>query len=261
VQENTSITLTFDPWSDSGSDASSLIKESGWMVLTISEDNVSSMQYYNLTQLFGMWTQSITLPHKRTTPGVVLFEARLYVGASKTPVVTNQTTISWLMAPNVMASPPELGSDREARVVVSSLIHPPGSPAAGQPIAGIPVRFEIISGAGSLEPAAIVAGESDRQQPQRGAGASLTVASGLNGWAEARLLNPTGALGQTAVGVVLEFGPGAGNVDLGRITSVTWTAPGAAIAVIGPQFTLVSGSGLRFVGAAGCEGQGSIEPL
>lgn len=247
LQENNTITLNVNPMSDSGSDE---LKESCWMVLTISEDNVSSTQLYNLTQLYSMGTKSITLPHKRMTPGVTLFEAHLYVGASKTPVVTNSTTISWLMAPNVMASPATLGSDQQARVTVASLVHPPGSPVAGQPIVGIPVRFEMISVEGSLEPATIVAGEPIRRQ-QRAASASLTVLSDLDGQAVARLLNPTGALGQTAVGVVFEFGPGAGNVHLGKMTSVTWTAPGAGIAVIGPEFTLVSWPGLRFVGAAG----------
>jgi len=239
-QENTSITLNFIPIYDSGVNGSSGSNGTGRLVVTIYEDEANRTQTYNVTDTSG--SHSFTLPYKRATPGVVLFEARLFVGAVGSAVATNRITVNWLATPEFTAIPPTLNTNEEATIVVTPFLYPPGSDVEDEPISGLLVRFEILSGGGSLMTAR-VEGSNSMQQPSRAT--PLLVPTNSDGEALAKLINPGSNASTTVVGISLELGPGVGRLDLGWRTNVTWTvepASEATIAITGPEFTLVRGT-------------------
>lgn len=243
MQENTSVTLNFIPTYASGTNGSTGGNGTGRLVVTIFKDAATETQTYNVTNTSG--SQSFALPYRRGTPGVVRFEARLFVGAVATPVATNRITVNWLATPEYTALPPILSTNQEATLLVTPFLYPPGSDVEDEPISGILVRFEILSGGGSLKTAGFK-GAGDTQPPSRAT--PLLVPTNSDGEALAKLINPGGNASTTVVGISLELGPGAGRLDLGWTTRVTWTvkpASNATIAITGPEFTLVSGEVLH----------------
>lgn len=184
---------------------------------------VSDVRAFDIADLSA--PTSIVLSHQKLEPGTVYFYASLAKATglgSFQDIATNGTAVHFMAKPNIMVSPATPYANGSATITVSPFLYPPGSNSPGVPVPHVPVRFSVVSGEGSFQ--AIESGDKAQQGPGTAA-STLLVLSDFQGKAEAKLTNPSGAVGTANTSISFEFGHGVGNVDVGLTAAVSWTEP------------------------------------